>query len=260
MDLLEYFNSRGNAPVPLEAIPALDRIEAENERLDENITERVRQNIELTETTAELLAEVKRYRELVADTLAWCQLNEGIEISSPNLQDWRVAWWLSVAPFPNLLTDADADFESGVGAWVAETNCTLSAHAGYPSMNGTGTLQAEAIADGDLAFRSPAVAVEGRRTYRADVYIASLAGLGFSLKQSGAEIDWLDASSVVMSTIVGAVAFPGTGFSLRSVEGRAPSGAAYARIRVRVLDADQTVNSYFPQGHVVDAVTFARSE
>lgn len=186
---------------------------------------------------------------------------EGIEISSPSKREWRVVWWLSVAPFPNLLSDDDSNFENGIGGWMAETNCTISSattgELGVYVVDGTKALRMDAIADGDATAVSPSLAVDARRRYRAEVLVSGLWG---PPKYARVETDWIDSGSAVLSTILGEDVYL-QGARALSVEGSAPDAAITAIIRVRVVDADSgLLYSYFPQGHIVDAASFVRSE
>lgn len=202
-------------------------------------------------------------------------LIEGIAISTPNHRDWRISWWLSVAPFPELLSAGDADFESGVGAWTVETNCSLSAYNGYLStpngwvpyiqpLSGMGAMRIEPIANGDLSFVSSLITIEGRRTYLVSVPTSAMGSAFFGSDTAAwAEIVWLDAVSMVISTAIGETKVTSSSrYSLLQVEARAPSGAFFAQIRVRVIDALMSTGTNFYQlhGYLVDDVSFARSE
>jgi hypothetical protein len=134
------------------------------------------------------------------DVLEQRSMIEGIEISTPSRQDWKVFWWLSLPTFSNLLSDDDADFEGAdllgtIGGWTAETNCTLVAqdeqveqlrHGGgrnhlpisytydlkpVYANHGAWVLQADATSTGNLACLSPTVAIEPRRNYDAKAFL-----------------------------------------------------------------------------------------
>lgn len=203
--------------------------------------------------------------QLVGDNIDQQSLIEGIEISSPNHKDWHFGAWLSVAPFPNIMTEADSTFESAyIDNWTAESNCTLVLRSNQPRLGSYG-LGVVPVTTGDVKVLGPSALIEPRRTYLAEVFGVSVrttghsgVGGGFGVGSSGfdshVEIVWLDSAANVLSTNVGTTKPVKNLFKNLFVEARAPTGAVSAQIRVVVEDLDSDFT------FVVDDATIARSE
>lgn len=206
------------------------------------------------------------------DVVMQRSLIEGIHIESPTKRDWKVWWWLSVPPFPNLFSDDESGFENGVAGWTPLTNCVLSSESDYTIGNANGptaikifppqgdfALFIDPVADGDMEATSPFVTVESRRDYLATLQLRLArtgAGTGFSTKVVHIVVDWYDASLTLLSSVVGPnVNVNGFGgqWKLSTAAGRSPSAAAFARMRVLLTDADLGGGLY------ADVASIARS-
>jgi hypothetical protein len=198
-------------------------------------------------------------------------LIDRISIRAPHRSKWAVSWELSVAPFPNLLSDEASSFETGVGGWTAETNCVLTQTFRFrPSaVHGSTYLGLEPLSAADMSALSPAVPVVARAPYLAFGFFQDESPFGAGAgEQVRFDLVWLDALGAVIGTETGGLATEQQRrWVVAIVGGQAPFGAVAARIRAVVIDADYTEPEGPPpefeqpdqSAHLLDAVRFTRA-
>jgi hypothetical protein len=120
----------------------------------------------------------------------------------------------------------DGTFESGVGGWTP-TGCTFTASTDARTGAGAGLMTVtggptQAFVRPDAAHYAPVTAAA---QYRHSVWVKADRAW-----TAVAAIDWFDASKVYLSTTTGVgTALAAGGWTLLTVTGTAPAGAAYAR-------------------------------
>jgi hypothetical protein len=174
--------------------------------------------------------------------------------------------WVSVPPFRNLLDAANSTFEDltlgyTIGDWTAESNSTISVvtekvtwkHfrrgestvAGVISIQppkGVAALQVVPVAAGDYTAISDYIPVQPRQNYLArssHQVVNTNLSVNYDLNATQVahlEISWYNAAQGFLST---------------DISDEAPSGAAFARVRV-------SMNGILYQGELVDDVLFSR--
>ena len=124
----------------------------------------------------------------------------------------------------NMLSSVDASFETGIGTWAANTNCTV-AQSSAQALDGSFSLSMTSVAAGDMKATSGQYAIAASANYWAQVAVrAATAG-----RSVAAFITWFDSSHTAISTITGtAVSDVTTGWVTATVTGTSPSNAAYA--------------------------------
>lgn len=130
----------------------------------------------------------------------------------------------------NNLSSVDASFETGVGTWAANTNCSVS-QSSTQALDGTFSLRMSSTAAGDMKAVSGQYAISGSTQYTAMAYLRA----GASGRSIAVFITWFDASHIVISTSTGtAAADVTTGWTQALVTATAPVNAAFAYIGVLV--------------------------
>jgi hypothetical protein len=226
------------------------------------------------------------------DVITQDSLVQGIEITTSNHRDWQPILWVSVPPFGNLLDADNQSFEGPtVGDWTAESNSTVSAvtekvqwrsfrrgESQIPGVapiqppRGVTALQTVPIVAGVFTAISGYIPVMPRQMYlgrASEQVVMTNLTTNYDLnasQQAHLEIDWYDSTLAYLSTDIGdeqTVYEHGTGGGPGSpnqhpawvrleVQKRAPSGAAFARLRMSATAALTF------QGQLTDDVLFSR--
>lgn len=152
---------------------------------------------------------------------------------------------------PNLLSAAQADFETSPTGWQAASNCTVpvsAAHAWYGVQSMAMTATSAASMTATTTPGTGAVPVTAGYQYSASAhFLAGSAG-----RQVGVNIAWYDSSGSLLSTTTGTTVADNTSTWVRaSVTGAAPASAAYAAAQATVVSAGAG------EVHYVDAVQLA---
>lgn len=132
------------------------------------------------------------------------------------------------AELVHLLAGNDADFETGLGAWTADTDAAIS-HLTVAPLFGLGSMRVTLTATVPFTgARLPAVAVEAGLMYGISGWLRSPAGGYVRLG-----VDWLDASSDWISVSYATQDYLEPGITVRQAGNLvAPVGAAFAQLRV----------------------------
>lgn len=142
-------------------------------------------------------------------------------------QRWR-------RPNPNLLPDASADFETGVGGWVSNNANTSAARSLTTAAHGVASLALTSSANGALAALSGAV-VANYATVTPGANYTAIASFrsGATARTASLQIDWLDVNGVLLSSSTAATGADSSSawLALQS-NGIAPTNASYARVSV----------------------------
>lgn len=164
-------------------------------------------------------------------------LVEGIEVRSPRRGNWQIFLQLSDAPFPNLLTDAQADFETALEGWVAGANTELlRSNAPRLATRGAWALALTSVVEGDVSAELAGITIQplSRYLFEAQFTIPTSFGPGgFGTERTGhLELEWRSQSGSLISTLEGEAgeARFGRPATLR-VFGRAPLNARSATLR-----------------------------
>lgn len=136
-------------------------------------------------------------------------------------------------PYANMLTAVDASFETGVGTFTAETNCTVSQSASWGA-DGTHSLAMAATAAGSMTARSGWYPVSPGETYSAlgTFHAATVAA------PCAVDLVWADINFNVLTTVSGATTNDSTAGGVQvTSSGPAPTSAAYVALQPRVTAA-----------------------
>jgi hypothetical protein len=141
-------------------------------------------------------------------------------------------------PNPNMLTDATANLEASLGAWVAASNATVTRSPAW-SAQGTQSLAVTSVAAGNMTARSGSTIAAYATVTPGAAYTLIATERSAALPRTiRVNIDWLDSTGALLSTTTGAnVTSSTTVNALLQTNGTAPAGASYARA---VLAVDST--------------------
>lgn len=152
----------------------------------------------------------------------------------------------------NLLVQNDASFETSVGNWVSDANCTIT-RSTTQFLDGIASLRLSSTAAGDMIARceldvlnDPAVDIG--RTYTTIAVFRS----AVSARSCQVGIRWLDYAGTTISTVFGSsVSDTTSGWIQAFCTGVAPAGAMNAKVVVKVLATGGAAEL-----HYVDEVSF----
>lgn len=148
----------------------------------------------------------------------------------------------------NVLTAADADFESGIGGWGFPTNCTI-AQTVAQAHTGTHSLVYHCTGAGNAFAQTGLYPVVPGQTWYGSAYMrAATTG-----RQCGVFLNWLTATGAFISNVLGTlVADTTTGWTFVTVSGTAPPGAAFAYLAPEVVSPGV-------EDHYVDTVMLSQN-
>lgn len=172
---------------------------------------------------------------------AWAYSEYTLSIDSPDtptitatadLANARVS--LALETFDNFLSTDAADFEGGLGEWVADVNSTIvqdTTHADH----GTKSMRVTSIAAGAASARVPNAAGDGYTVVAGTTYTArERAGMISGNRSAHISVRWFNAAGTVQvgQSDGSTVTISAAGFALLSVTATAPAGAALAQVIV----------------------------
>lgn len=139
-------------------------------------------------------------------------------------------------PNPNQLSDASADFETGLGTWGAPVNATLAQSAAQAA-HGTQSMSMTSVAAGDMSARAGTGVASYVKVTPAVGYTA-MASLRSATVSRSVRIDllWYDSTGALLSTTTGTPAATSTSvWTPMSTFAAAPAGASLASMTITVL-------------------------
>jgi hypothetical protein len=157
---------------------------------------------------------------------------------------------LAVQGTDNILSAADASFESGIGSWVATTNCSIAQSTGE-SEDGSYSLAVTATATGTATCSTATgtggyAVVAGQQYTGMGAFFAATTGRSVSVG-----IAWYNAAGTLLSTSTGStVTDTTTGWTQAHVTANAPAGAAFATLVATITSAAASEVHYFDEAGI----------
>ena len=145
----------------------------------------------------------------------------------------------------NVLPHANASsFETDTSGWSAVVNCTIARSTAF-AWHGAASLAITASAAGDMRAQTIDIAVSASTAYTASIYVRP----GSTARQVHVDLLWYTSSGVYITENLSAAVMEVAGVWTRiPFTVTSPSTAAFARVRVRILNAAAS------EVHYVDGV------
>ncbi len=134
--------------------------------------------------------------------------------------------------------DTDINNWSGSNATLARVTTPVQAGAGALRLTATAGADMSAGPTASAAFMTPVVPGQ-------TVHVEAYTRTASVARSARIDIQWYDASAVLLSTTTGTASNNSTSYALREVSGVAPASAAYYRPRVYVVAAAAAEIHYF---------------
>lgn len=146
---------------------------------------------------------------------------------------------IEFAGHSNVLSFEDSTFETALDTFAAVTNCTV-AQTFDQADHGAGSMEMTASATGDMDAGTD-TGTDGYPVAASTVYTARASFMSASTGRScRVLVDWYNSAGTFLSTATGSSSADSSGgFTAVALEATSPSTAAYARVRVEVLAADE---------------------
>ncbi len=200
---------------------------------------------------------VVRHRPIYGGTIEQLSVIQGRTIAAVDKYNWSMSWALSppapAAPDLNLLTDNQASIETDATGWTAEAYCTI-ARSTVTSLVGSACLEITTTNMNEVNFVKTTPYTTAPVTV-GESYTATAFFSAPSVYFGAVEISWCNSGGTQLSvtTMDQVYVYPG-GWTSASVTGVAPASAAYAVVRLRVVEPYTFANL-----HYVDAISLRKT-